>query len=598
MRLEESEHLERMEIEEVASKSKDAALFKSDESELFPARRSREQFEKYMVPGAALLLLAVQAAGAWYLWRWLSSVDTVLLVRQAELGGFGRLSGLALMGGLALVLFLVGKMSSGVARIARQRLVRPGASYLLLGAYLVALAAVGVGATVANYPKVDLYAARVLVLLLALVGVENLISLVFEVYRPRIKGQQRRLLYESRLVGLVGQPEGIFTTAAHALDYQFGFKVSETWFYQFLQKYLGYFLLAQLAVLALSTCLVFIDPGEQAILEHFGKPSAALLNPGAHLKWPYPIDQVYRYRTEEIQSVTVGVKGEEDEEEAGHAEAGHTKVEQWSVGHFSQEDNFLTASREQEAVEKLAGGDKDQAVPVNLLAVHVPVQFQITNLLAWATNYPDREALLLPWTTNYADGKAMLERCATREVSRYLVSVDLNEAMTTGREKAGEELRQRIQDRANELNLGVKIVFVGLQNIHPPVKIAPAYEAVVAALQEKETKILGAEADAAGMLPAARAEATNLLRGAEIKAIERKADAQAQAALFTNQMAAYAASPRVYAARGYLQALVRGSAQSRKYVLAATNTQEVLQLNLEERSGLGLGDVVVPPVKK
>ena len=50
-----------------------------------------------------------------------------------------------------------------------------------------------------------------------------------------------RVLYESRLVGLLGQPESLFTTAAHALDYQFGFKVSDTWFFQFLQKENNFF---------------------------------------------------------------------------------------------------------------------------------------------------------------------------------------------------------------------------------------------------------------------------------------------------------------------------------------------------------------------
>ena len=68
--------------------------------------------------------------------------------------------------------------------------------------------------------------------LLGLVALETLIQLVLEIYRPRVKGKIERPLYESRLVGLLGQPEGLITTAAQALDYQFGFKVSETWFYR------------------------------------------------------------------------------------------------------------------------------------------------------------------------------------------------------------------------------------------------------------------------------------------------------------------------------------------------------------------------------
>ena len=72
--------------------------------------------------------------------------------------------------------------------------------------------------------------------LLGLIAVETLINLVLEIYRPRVKGKVERPLYESRLVGLLGQPEGLITTAAQALDYQFGFKVSETWFYRFFRE--------------------------------------------------------------------------------------------------------------------------------------------------------------------------------------------------------------------------------------------------------------------------------------------------------------------------------------------------------------------------
>jgi len=83
---------------------------------------------------------------------------------------------------------------------------------------------------------VDLYVAYALCVVLALTAVETLVGLVLEIYRPRLKGQAARLLYESRLIGLFGQPGGLITTAAQALDYQFGFKVSETWIFKRLKQ--------------------------------------------------------------------------------------------------------------------------------------------------------------------------------------------------------------------------------------------------------------------------------------------------------------------------------------------------------------------------
>jgi len=49
MRLEESERLERLELDELAKGHARAALFESKDSEMFPAQRSREQFERFFV---------------------------------------------------------------------------------------------------------------------------------------------------------------------------------------------------------------------------------------------------------------------------------------------------------------------------------------------------------------------------------------------------------------------------------------------------------------------------------------------------------------------------------------------------------------------
>ena len=143
---------------------------------------------------------------------------------------------------------------------------------------------------VSEFPKTDFYVARFLCVLLAVVALETLAQLVLEIYRPRTKRGSPRPLFESRLVGLLGQPEGLITTASQALDYQFGFKVSETWFYRFFEKALAWLILLQLGVLLLSTCFIFVESGEQVLLERFGRPIASrgVLGPGAHLKLPWP----------------------------------------------------------------------------------------------------------------------------------------------------------------------------------------------------------------------------------------------------------------------------------------------------------------------
>jgi membrane protease subunit HflK len=556
MRLEENEQLEKFELDELARGKGSSTLFEGRDAEVFPARRSREQFERFFVPVFTVLLFAAQAAGAFLLWRWLENPGTIPDVKQPAVA-------LALFGLFALVLFLLGKFSATMARLENHRLLRPSGSWLLLSAYICFIVAVGVVAVQAGFPNADSYVARGLSVLLGLVALETLVNLILEIYRPRLKGKVARPLYESRVVGLLGQPEGLITTAAQALDYQFGFKVSETWFYRFFEKALGWLLLLQVGVLFLSTAFVFIEPGQQGLLERFGRPVAnrTLLDPGPHLKWPWPIDKVHMYRTDQIQSFNIGYAPDMDP-------LHQPPVLLWTIPH-PKEENFLVANRDQNASTSTNAVTGRRAPPVSLLTVSIPVQFQIGDLLAWAYNNND--------PTN------LLQQLATREVVRYLVSADLNDIMSQSRGEAADNLRERIQEAANEHKLGARIVFVGLQDIHPPTKVAGDYEKVISASHQRQAKILAAEADSIHTNALAEAQSTNMINQAIADRVTREIGSVAQAALFTNQIPAFNAAPSVYMEQTYLQMFARATAGRRKYVLLTTNTHNVFVIDLQDK---------------
>jgi regulator of protease activity HflC (stomatin/prohibitin superfamily) len=556
MRLEERERLEKLEFYELSKSAAESTLFNAQEAEVFPAQRSREQFERFFVPAFTVLLFLLQTGFAVLLWRWLqkSAVAT-------ELQSNTPLVPLAFFAVFFLALFILGKYASSIARLEGHRLLRPGASYLLLTAYLCVVVAISIALVWGGFPKADLYVARALCGVLLFVGIETLINLILEIYRPRVRGKVERPVYESRLVSLLGQPEGLVTTAAQTLDYQFGFKVSETWAYRLAAEWLPRVVLLQLGALILSTMVVFIEPGEQALLERFGRPVAGrtVLGPGAHLKLPWPVDRVYRFATEQIQSFNVGFTPDTNEVVR--------KTILWTVAH-AKEENFLVANRDTGLAITNNAGERPPP-PVSLLSVSVPVQFQITNLTAWAYTNEDPAGLL--------------QHIATREVVRYFVSVDLGEVMSRGRSEAADILRDRIQAEADRHYLGAKIVFVGLQDIHPPVKVAPDYEKVIAAIHTREADILAAKADAikTNALAGARAFKIRSEAGAERARLET--EALARAALFTNQIPAYEASPSVYTRRAYLDTFARAVGGARKYILLTTNTQNIAILDLEDK---------------
>ena len=458
-----------------------------------------------------------------------------------------------------LLLFIFGKFSATIARLENHRLLRPSASWALLGAYLCLIVAIGAVGVAAGYPKTDYYVAGAFSALLGLMAVETIINLILEIYRPRVKGKVSRPLYESRLVGLLGQPEGLITTAAQALDYQFGFNVSETWFYRFFERAFGWLILLQVVALFLSTCMVFVDPGEEVLLEHFGKPTGVILGPGGHLKWPWPMEKAYRYRTAQVQSFIVGSQPD--------PALTNQNTILWTVQH-AKEENFLVANHEQYL---LSTNDTTASAtpPVSLLTVSIPVQFQITNVLDWA--YKNENA------TN------LLENVATREVIRYLSAADFNDIMSRERAAAADALRDRIQAAADKHDLGARILFVGLQDTHPPQKVAGDYEKVVGALQTKQASILSARADDIQTNALARAAATNMVDIAEGNSTNTVIQAFAKAALFTNQIPAYQAAPSVYLERAYLQMFARATPNARKYVILTTNTHDIVQLDLQDK---------------
>lgn len=565
MRLVERERLEQLELDELRKSASSASLFTTPAAELFPARRAREQFEKFFVPAFSILLLLGQAAAVYFLWPWVAQ-DRPATVEQATVA-------LTLYGLLALIYFQVGKYSAVLARLQQQPYLRPQAAYLVLGSLLCVVTGGVEAAGWAGYPRVDFYAARVLVGLLALVAAENLITLVLEIYRPRVKDQLVRPLYESRLVGVLSQPGGLITTAAQALDYQFGFKVSQTWFYRFLERAFVWLVLGQLSILLLSTCVVFLEPGEQALLLRWGRPVSGreVLGPGPHLKWPWPVDRVQRYLTERVQHFTIGLVADREFEEQ--------RVLLWTKPHAKEEFNLIVASGEARAPGPGAP-EGEQVVPVNLLSVNMPVQYQIADLRAFAYGHTDA-------------GK-LLQFLAQREVTRYLVNVDFNEIMGRGRRAASEELRQRLQTRADALQLGVRVLFVGLPGIHPPVKIAGDFERVLGALQEREATNYLAQAYAAERVPLAQAEAARRVNEAEAYRARLTALSAGTAARFTNQILAFRASPEVYRLRIYLDTVSRAIAPTRKYVIVPSNTHEVVNFNLEDRIRQDLLDVTLP----
>jgi regulator of protease activity HflC (stomatin/prohibitin superfamily) len=151
----------------------------------------------------------------------------------------------------------------------------------------------------------------------------------------------------------------------------------------------------------------------------------------------------------------------------------------WGEAHHKEEHQLLVAS-EQTTAESDTG-----AAPVSIVIAAVPVQYRIKDLYAflYKNKEPERllESICYRELTSYAAG-------ATIEVDDEAA---LNQSLLgAGRAEAKRVLTENIQNVADEADLGVEIVFLGLQGIHPPVEVAADYQKVIGTVQEKQTAIL------------------------------------------------------------------------------------------------------------
>ena len=578
------ERVEALEMQELDRTRGNESLFAGAAEDAYPARNARRQFEKWLVPGFSLLVLLGQVLGLWWIY--------------GELGEWtapapaGALMSIMFSGLFMIVLFMMGKYSAGLARMDGQELLRPVANYMLLGSVVSTAVVIAQAASYFGTPAWDKGITWAVLTVLAVSALENLGTLVLEIYRPRIDDKKARLLYDSRLIGLLGQPGGLISTAAHTLDYQFGFKVSETWFYKYLEQKLALIIAIQVVVLFLSSSFVVIQSNEEAFLERFGERRAHL-KPGFSFKLPWPIDKVYRYKTSEIQRFVLGVMDQNEEAKPNTGAPEDVKVLLWTTqhNHGSSKDpeqnyNMIVASS-----DVLLDAAASETVPLNLLTVSIPVQYRISNLTNWV------------YKTDNAG--SLLQKLSMREVTRYLIGVDINELMGPGRTKAQEDLKKTIQQQADISELGAEIVFVGLQDIHPPVGkneqsketggVAESYEKVNVARLHSETNRLGALQYKAGKVPTARGLAAELVANTRIESTNKVTLSKAEAERFNHQISAFNAAPSVYTTRSKLETFVEATRGTRKYILSDPDNNDIINLELQDKLRSDLLDVTVDP---
>lgn len=510
---------------------------------------------------AALTAAALELGSAWALFT-VFPLDGARASLPAAAALCGGAFGLLVVGRYAAAL----GRGAGLAEVAAGgRRAASGALFLLVAGLLLATAHAGAWA------RLDL-AGYAFAAVAALLGVEGLLLLVLELYRPRRPGEEQRPVYDSRLLGLVSAPADLARSIARTVDYQFGFAISQTWFYRFLERWVAPIVAFALLVLWALSSLVVVQPHERALVRRLGHLRAGvLLEPGASLKLPWPIDEAIHVPQARVQSFITG--GHEVNQTV---EGTRERTVLWTEAHKRDDDHSDEHAAGDDDADMLVllarrgtGEAGDSASAVNLLATAATITYRVRDAVAF--------------TTGVEDARGLLEVLAERELSFMLSGADLDELLVD-RGRRGAALRERVQAAADAHGLGVEVTAAHLTELHPPPEVGPSFEAVTAALERREAVILSAKAHANRVVPAARAEADRRRRVAAVAARGQVALVKADAERFVAQRLLDRAAPGVFRMDLLLRALIESTGEARKIVVGSSSGAEVeTDLDLSEK---------------
>ena len=123
---------------------------------------------------------------------------------------------------------------------------------------------------------------------------------------------------------------------------------------------------------------------------------------------------------------------------------------------------------------------------------------------------------------------------------------NVDDVITTGKSEIQGAIKEKIVGRLEKEDLGLELVNIAMQDAEPPTAmVQQAFKAVETSKQEAETAINNANKYANENLPAAEADADEILRQAEAYKAARIAEANGQASRFNELYAEYSRYPEI-----------------------------------------------------
>ena len=313
------------------------------------------------------------------------------------------------------------------------------------------------------------------------------------------------------------------------LESNTGISMRSLWSVKYVKQIAPMIVFLSAIFLWLSTCVVQVESYQQAAVYRIGVLQDKMLKPGIHLVLPYPLDKVEVYDTEKVQKITIGYRSEESGDNI------------WTGNHGNSEHKLLL-------------GSGDEVVSINLR-----LEYKISDLEKYLE------------TT--AQPVSHMEAMAYELVTDQTIASDLNTLLSIDRDVFAANFQKELSKQLEERNLGLEVVSVVLESIHPPVEIAEVYQKLISAEIDAQKYLYYAEGNANAKIAGAELEANGLVGTAKVENAQKTAKAQSESVVFSASAEAYRTHHDAYTYYKRLAA-IRESYKNAKLIILGDGIQE------------------------
>lgn len=274
-----------------------------------------------------------------------------------------------------------------------------------------------------------------------------------------------------------------------------------------------------LLLIWLATGFYKVEPEELAVVKRFGAVVDGAVPSGLHWRLPAPFESHEKFQT--------------------------TTVYKMGVGMITRD--YLRGIPSPEELSLWMTGD------TNILSLKLMFQYTVVDLPKYLYRYEGAQFLM-----------AMIAEAALTEA---LGAMGVEDALTSGRVIVQNEVRDRVQDRLEELDLGIAVSSVNLLSVDPPSQIIDVFRDVSNAAADRERIINDATGYANSVIPRARGEASWIVERANADRDSRISEARGQTARFLSVLEEYRKIPDVTRTRLYLETLETVLPNVKRYVV-------------------------------